>query len=99
MLESKILQATQMMKAIEQKSKHARKNPSKEARLLHALKPFINPTSHKTLEDTADMLHLMETMRAVTDNYIQSQDISIQSDGIYDVDEDCMRGRNKKPLT
>ena len=89
MLENKILEATQMIKDLEKKSKHARKNPSREARLLHALKPFMAQANHKALDDTVDMLHLMETMRSISVT-------SIQPSGIYDVDEECLR---KKPLT
>ncbi|MCL2619700.1 MAG: hypothetical protein FWD97_02040 [Defluviitaleaceae bacterium] len=90
MLESRILEATQMMKNLEQKSKHARRNPSKEAQLLHALKPFVPQANHKTLEDTMDFLHLLETLRSIGGN-------SVHSNGIYDIDQECM-SRRKKPF-
>jgi len=83
MLESKILEATQMIKSLEQKSKQARRNPSREARLLHALKPFMAQSNHKALDDTVDMLHLLETLRV-------ARETSIHADGIYDIDEECV---------
>lgn len=83
MLENRILEANQMIKNLEQKSKQARRNPSKEVQLLHALKPFVPQANHKTLDDTIEFLHLLETLRAIGGN-------SIHANGIYDIDQECI---------
>ena len=53
-------------KAIAAENKRVRKNPTREARLLDALKPFMDHKSHDAVNKTIDMLHMMETFRGIT---------------------------------
>ena len=92
-------------KAIAAENKRVRKNPTREARLLDALKPFMDHKSHDAVNRTIDMLHMMETMRGITAQlpsaaYVPrgpaapvtaaSGDASLRADGVYDIDEKCM---------
>jgi len=92
-------------KAIAAENKRARKNPTREARLLDALKPFMDHKSHDAVNKTIDMLHMMETLRGISAqlpksaytpmNHVPnlaaaSGDASLRDDGVYDVDEKCM---------
>jgi len=92
-------------KAIAAENKRARKNPTREARLLDALKPFMDHKSHDAVNKTIDMLHMLETMRGISaqlpkNAYVPaagatpvaaaSGDASVHGDGVYDVDEKCM---------
>jgi hypothetical protein len=52
--------------AIAAENKKARKNPTREARLLDALKPFMDRKSHDAVNKTIDMLHMMETLRGIS---------------------------------
>ena len=96
---------TPIAKAIAAENKKVRKNPTREARLLDALKPFMDHKSHDAVNKTIDMLHMMETLRGITAQlpkkaYVPggrvasvaaaSGDASLRSDGVYDVDEKCM---------
>ena len=103
MLSEKYL--TPITKAIAAENKKARKNPTREARLLDALKPFMDHKSHEAVNKTLDMLHMMETLRGISaqlpeNAYVPggsaasveaaSGDASLRTDGVYDVDEKCM---------
>ena len=96
-------------KAIEKENARSRKNPNKEARLLAALKPFVAKEAHKKLDEVVDAIHLMETMRglkehlpkpkAVTAQNIPQpedapKDPSVHPDGVYNIDEDCMKNKS-----
>ena len=104
---------TPITKAIAAENKRVRKNPTREARLLDALKPFMDHKSHDAVNKTIDMLHTIETMRGITAQlpkaaYVPgtraasvsaaSQDASLHGDGVYDVDENCMEHKNKPNL-
>ena len=56
---------TPIHKAMEKENKRARKNPNKEAQLLHALKPFMPSANHKAIEETIEAIHLIETLRGI----------------------------------
>ncbi|MDR2167792.1 MAG: hypothetical protein LBE35_08105 [Clostridiales bacterium] len=102
-----------IQRAIEKENKRARKNPCKEARLLAALKPFVNTGNHKVLDDTIDALHLMETLQSLRSHMPKPQpaaqirqqaaspnakDPSIQPNGIYDMDEKCLIKKEQNPM-
>jgi len=100
-------------KAIAAENKRAKKNPTREARLLEALKPFMDNKSHDAVNKTIDMLHMMETMRGISaqlpknayeakghDTTLQagSGDASLRADGVYDIDEKCMEHKAQPSL-
>ena len=74
-----------------------RKNPSSEIRLLEALKPFIPHTQHDKLTQTMNTLYTLETIKRLTTpvpKTINHNQIGIQSlsqDGVYEIDEKCMK--------
>ena len=99
-------------KAMEQENTRSRKNPSKEARLLSALKPFMPQANHKKLDETLDTIHLLETLRGIqkrlprpkvqaTTQNVQTQELttdpSVHTDGVYDIDKQCL-DTPKSPL-
>ena len=100
-------------RAIAAENKKARTSPSREARLLAALKPFVDAGSHETLERAIDMLHMAETFKGLTKNMpahqrpyaaqrqthaAHMQDASIHEDGVYDVDQRCVGFKSQSPL-
>jgi len=99
---------TPIQKAIEKENAKSRKNPNKEARLLAALKPFVASHAHKKLDEVVDAIHMLETMKGLKGHLpapkaVQAQNIpqpegppkdpSVHTDGIYDIDQDCMKNR------
>ena len=105
---------TPITKAIAAENKKVRKNPTREARLLDALKPFMDHKSHDAVNKTIDMLNMMETLRGITSQlpkkaYVPmermppvaaaSGDASLRADGVYDVDEKCMEHKAVPRLT
>ena len=52
-------------RAISVENTRARQNPGKEARLLEAMKPFVDTRRHGALERAIDALHTMETLRGL----------------------------------
>jgi len=52
-------------RAISVENARSRKNPGKEARLLEAIKPFVDTRRHDALERAIDALHTMETLRGL----------------------------------
>ncbi|MDR2183575.1 MAG: hypothetical protein LBE55_05320 [Clostridiales bacterium] len=103
---------TPITKAIAAENKKARKNPTREARLLDALKPFMDHKSHTVVDKTIDMLHMMETLRGISAQLpnnahipghmaplaAASGDASLRGDGVYDVDERCMEHKTAPRL-
>ena len=101
-------------KAIAAENKKAKKNPTREARLLEALKPFMDHKSHDAVNKTIDMLHMMETLRGISAQlpkaaYVPaaahassvaaaSRDASMHDDGVYDVDDKCMEYKSAPSL-
>ena len=97
-------------RAITAENKKARKNPSKEARLLEAIKPFVDAGSHSTIERAVDLLYMIETLRGLTGQmpgqaYVpprgtrgMQQDNSSHADGVYDVDERCVEHSRQPAL-
>jgi len=86
-------------RAIDAENKKARKNPSKEARLLAALKPFVDINSHRALEKAIDILYMQDTFRGLAGGMNRPRKPaatkaaaidSIHEDGIYDIDRRCM---------
>ena len=100
-------------RAINTENKKARKNPCKEARLLAALKPFMDPSNHAALDNAIDALYMAETFRGLTGHLptprhhapprqthaAHVQDASIHDDGVYDIDQRCAQFKNQPSLT
>ena len=104
---------TPITKAIAAENRKVRKNPCKEARLLDALKPFVDVSNHETLEKTIEALYMIETLRGLSSNIpkvavapnqktraasLSPQDSSVHTDGIYDIDERCFEHKRHQPL-
>jgi len=102
-------------RAITAENKKARKNPCKEARLLDALKPFMDDKNHQAVDKTIDALYMAETLRGLSANlpvrtpirqhkpassFVNAlADDSVHEDGIYDVDARCAAYAGKPPLS
>ena len=89
-------------KAMEKENNRSRKNPNKEAKLLSALKPFMPKENQRMLDNTINAIHMIETLRGMQNQLprpqaatIQAQssdaDPSIHADGVYDMDEVCLK--------
>ena len=105
---------TPITRAVAAENKKARKNPTREARLLEALKPFMDYKSHDAVNKTIDALHMMETLRALSSHMPKGSytpkrhvgaasvaaagDTSLRGDGVYDMDDRCMEHKNKPNL-
>jgi len=70
------------------------KSPSKEVRLLQALKPFIPEENHKNMEMAAEMLLMMETLKGIRD---EANIISAQESGSRAKDRKNENGRRFIP--
>lgn len=99
-------------RAIATENKRARKNPSREARLLEAMKPFMDKRNHRAVDKAIDALHMMETFKGLTKQMPKQhyaprgqtraagiEDASTHQDGIYDVDERCANYKGQASLT
>lgn len=83
------------------------KNPSREVQLLKAVKAFSDPSKHDSIEKMIDSLLMIDTIqnvnagissasasiRAAGHNQ-ETRDTSIHEDGIYDIDQNCLRQKN-----
>jgi len=100
-------------RAIASENKKARKNPGREARLLDALKPFMDAKTHEAADRTINMLFMMETFRGLSSQlprgaYVPPkpmaqlstavQESSLRDDGIYDMDERCLQHKKMPTL-
>ena len=100
-------------RAIGAENKKVRKNPSREARLLEAVKPFMDGERHPALNRAIDALHMVETLRGLSDQMPKSVHLtpkgitaaglglgggSVHEDGIYDMDERCASHQGQMPL-
>ena len=85
--------------AIREKHKACCKNPTKEVHLLNAIKPFMHETSHHKIDKAIEMLTLMNTVKGIKSEvapilYTQNvQEGIIHEDGVYEVDSNCIKGR------
>ena len=52
--------------AVQNENKRIKKNPCKNARLLEALKPFVDANVRQSLASTIDMLYTIQTIQGVT---------------------------------
>ena len=105
---------TPIQQAIAAENEKARTNPSREARLLDAIKPFVDARQHDALDRTIDTIYLMQTLQGLrrhmpqqqaalpvpphTDIYAAAHDPSIHNDGIYDIDDRCVEQHRHSPL-
>lgn len=92
---------------------NAQKNPTKEIRLLHSIKPFLDESRHESIDkmiDTMTMLAVMQNigkeLSAAGDekSSIETASVnggndndSIHADGVYDIDEACMTSLKSSP--
>ena len=81
------------------------KNPSKEIKLINALKPFIEEKSREDVDKIINLMINADTLSAIQKSFLnensmitaqsainpsQKKDPSIKEDGIYDIDESCL---------
>ena len=55
---------------IEQYHNQTRQNPPKEIQLLTAIKPFVHPQNHQTLDAMIEILQLAETLKNIQKSFI-----------------------------
>lgn len=94
-----------LQSAVQKKHIEIQKNPSKEIKLMYALKPFLNESSHHDIDNVINAMLSLNTIMTIQNelssrsiikqNSVVStqsipEDPSIKSDGIYDVDENCL---------
>ena len=95
----------ELNEAILEKHEYSKAHPSKEIILLQASKPFLAKELQQRLDDLTDMITTLETFKNIGSEFlppgasseptqITGEDLSIHSDGIYEVDSACLR--NKK---
>jgi|GEM_PF-2067430 len=95
-------------RAFDAQSEHARKNPSRETRLLEAIKPFLNNGRQGGIDRAVEMLRMAEAMQGLKKNLnipaynrppvaAAAMDNSIRADGVYDVDCECMEKTGRSP--
>jgi len=75
--------------------KDSAKNPSKEVKLLNALRPFMPSESRDSIDNITEMLTLLSTFENISKEAGEtlpkiSSDSVIRQDGIYEVDENCL---------
>jgi len=83
-------------------------NPSKELRLVQAIKPFLPEERHEKIDEMAQMLTVLSTFENIRKEAVQVEssaveaqikspkiDPAIHEDGIYEVDELCMLRKQK----
>jgi len=97
-----------MHTAIIEKHDYSYNNPTKEVNLLNALKPFIVESKHTKLEQAIEMLTFMNTVSNIKSEVapvLYSQNVSIQDessfihpDGIYEIDESCLKTGSKNQI-
>ena len=59
------------LQLIEQYHNQTQQNPSKEIQLLTAIKPFVHPQNHQTIDALIEILHLTETLKAIQSAFSQ----------------------------
>lgn len=93
--------------AIENENKNSRKHPSKEAKLLEAMRPFIPHYHHDRLNQAIDSICMMDTIKKLSSSMpkptISAMEVgipqsSIHDDGIYNIDEKCLRNKHKPTI-
>ena len=80
-------------------------NPSKELRLIQAVRPFLNQEHHEKIDGMEQMLTILSTFENIRKEAGQAEepkplsnepgDPAIHEDGIYEVDEACMMKKRK----
>jgi len=84
-------------------------NPSKELRLIQAIRPFVPGERHDKLKDMEKMLTVMSTFENIRAEAVQIQeqtdeqgkqqdskaDTAIHEDGIYEIDQQCLMNKRK----
>lgn len=91
----------------------AKEEPPDSAKLLYALKPFINGDRHEQLDNTANLLIMLDALKNITGNRAiertapmtaslgienASSEGVIHIDGIYEVDKTCLSRKKAGPI-
>lgn len=84
---------------IQDQHQQTKQNATKEVQLLEAIKPFITINQHPVIDqlvETMQAFHTIQSLKRDLQSYWFSSSPSIdhlyRKDGVYEVDEDCMRG-------
>lgn len=104
-----------IVQAIDKENDRVRKNPSKEAKLLSALKPFFEDERSRGIDSAINALNMANTLKGLASNSRNAAfekpkedfghmtaaavDMAIHEDGIYEIDEKCMHSANSQRLS
>ncbi|NMA82941.1 MAG: hypothetical protein GX962_03645 [Epulopiscium sp.] len=85
---------------VQDQYKSSKKNPTREVRLLEAAKPFVESTQHSKIDKWIDTMHAIRTVQSLRQDLqeywlpgAQSINAMEHADGVYEIDEACMRGK------
>lgn len=82
-------------KEVEIRREKIKANRSKEVELLYAVKPFLAQDKSAVIDKMADSIMMMQTLNTLQSEMNRDyRKESVHSDGIYDVDENCMASKN-----
>jgi len=89
--------------AFNQSRKNFKQNPTKEMQLINALRHFMPPERHEKMDSIAEMLTLLSTFESIQKEVnavslaqveATETDSAIHEDGIYEVDQNCLRKKS-----
>jgi hypothetical protein len=82
-------------KEVEIRREKIKANRPKEVELLYAVKPFLAQDKSAVIDKMADSIMMMQTLNTLQSEMNRDyRKESVHSDGIYDVDENCMASKN-----
>lgn len=82
-------------KEVEIRREKIKANRPKEVELLYAVKPFLAQDKSDVIDKMADSIMMMQTLNTLQSEMNRDyKKESVHSDGIYDVDENCMASKN-----
>lgn len=101
-----------LQNAIRTHHKQAETNPSREVKLMQAIKAFVSEEKQKSLDGMIDAYMMMETVRNMQNELHEAQfktmslpvggevasDASVHWDGVYDVDVACLANKKNQPM-
>lgn len=94
---------TQIAQLLNESRSHAAANPSHEVQLLQALKTRIGEEKHNSIDRVIHLYEQFEALRQVVNRLPQTTSKNTisamcqHSDGVYEVDEHCLRNKTNPP--
>lgn len=89
-----------MQKELLKQKKEIQRNPTKEINLIKSLKPFMSENNQTGIDKMVEMITNVNVLKNIENDIISKQkysaqctnisnDESVKSDGIYDIDKEC----------